>query len=654
MVTLPLSLLTLLSLSLGAFGAEVKITTANELIALSNNVLSGATYAGTTIYLENDIDFTGVSDQFKPIGDSSHEFRGTFDGQGHKISNLVINSNSFRHAGFFGYSLGTTIRNLVLDDTCSISSSKVTIGESNTFSSGIIGCCDALEGSCVLENNVNMAGVSFTGTSGWNMFLGGIASQLYHEGENNIVIRNCINYGAVTFVGTSSLHGHIGGILGAFVESESTAMKYIQNCINYGAITSSGTAKDSTSFIGGIVGISYYPAKVENCVSVGKIAVAASSVTEYTGAILGFAKANGEYLHCHWTDGTGYDRLYGKKEFDSITVTATGSSKITSDAASVNTLNSYGSWNKWVFNTNSAPVTFHTNKGNGYTFASQKLILLPSLVGRTGRTFSGWYTDVTCTNKFNEGSATINSTSGVDLYGGWLYTLTFDGNSGTPSPSSKGVVYGQNYGPLGSATKTGYSFDGWFTSASGGTEIKSSSKVTITTAQTLYAHWEAIQYTVFFKAGNETVAREYYYNETIVYPEDPKREGHMFAGWDKKIVFMPADNVTVTALWDEVSEYVEIVFGTCDLTEEEATKIIEQYAGSNSTFVIVEFKDQSSDEIRVIVKFKDASDGEAFVHTVRIAAREGSGLISDAKFVKESEFSFSTTFYPLFLISTLI
>ena len=75
-------------------------------------------YSGTTVFLDVDIDFSGgsPSEQFVPIGKSgSKYFQGTFDGQGHTISNLAINSSSLQYVGLFGYSKGATIRNVVLD-----------------------------------------------------------------------------------------------------------------------------------------------------------------------------------------------------------------------------------------------------------------------------------------------------------------------------------------------------------------------------------------------------------------------------------------------------------------------------------------------------------------------------------------------------------
>lgn len=54
---------------------------------------------------------------------------------------------------------------------------------------------------------------------------------------------------------------------------------------------------------------------------------------------------------------------------------------------------------------------------------------------------------------------------------------------------NKIVTYDSVYGALPTPTRTGYRFDGWYTSANGGTRITSSTKVTATSDHTLYAHW---------------------------------------------------------------------------------------------------------------------------------------------------------------------
>lgn len=77
--------------------------------------------------------------------------------------------------------------------------------------------------------------------------------------------------------------------------------------------------------------------------------------------------------------------------------------------------------------------------------------------------------------------ATITTTDG--------YTVTFNANGGTVSPSSKTVTYGEAYGEFPTPTRAGYTFTGWYTEASGGTRVLGTDTVAITADQTLYAHW---------------------------------------------------------------------------------------------------------------------------------------------------------------------
>lgn len=99
------------------------IHNASELVEFSNDVNGGTSYSGYTVYLVADIKFDyTLSQQFKPIGFSDNYFHGTFDGQGYVISALTISSSSFRYTGLFGVSTGITIKNVVIDNTCSFTS----------------------------------------------------------------------------------------------------------------------------------------------------------------------------------------------------------------------------------------------------------------------------------------------------------------------------------------------------------------------------------------------------------------------------------------------------------------------------------------------------------------------------------------------------
>ena len=109
---------------------------------------------------------------------------------------------------------------------------------------------------------------------------------------------------------------------------------------------------------------------------------------------------------------------------------------------------------------------------------------------RTGYTFAGWYTSSSSGNLIKNGTK-VSTSSDHTLYARWTantYTVTLVYGNGT-SNTTKSVTYNSTYGTLPTPTRSGYTFNGWYTSSSGGRKITSSSTVTITSNQTLYAQW---------------------------------------------------------------------------------------------------------------------------------------------------------------------
>ncbi len=117
---------------------------------------------------------------------------------------------------------------------------------------------------------------------------------------------------------------------------------------------------------------------------------------------------------------------------------------------------------------------------------------------REGYTFAGWATSPTGAKVYNDGQSVSNltSTNGatVTLYAKWTgttYTVTFNARGGSDlSINSKPVTMGSAYGELATVTPpAGYVFDGWYTSAGGGTKVTSATQVTTAVDHTLYARY---------------------------------------------------------------------------------------------------------------------------------------------------------------------
>ena len=90
------------------------ITTTAGLNLMAKLVNDGNNFSGKFFKLDNDIDMNGVS--FDGIGSFYNYFMGTFDGDGHTISNVTIDrSNGSDVVGFFGHISEGTVKNLIID-----------------------------------------------------------------------------------------------------------------------------------------------------------------------------------------------------------------------------------------------------------------------------------------------------------------------------------------------------------------------------------------------------------------------------------------------------------------------------------------------------------------------------------------------------------
>ena len=129
---------------------------------------------------------------------------------------------------------------------------------------------------------------------------------------------------------------------------------------------------------------------------------------------------------------------------------------------------------------------------------------------RSGYTFNGWYTSASGGSKVSSNN-TINANTTVHAH--WTknetpiststptptptstiqpvtFTLTYNANGGSVSPASKILNEGASYGTLPTPTRNGYTFDGWYTSVSGGNKVDVNTQINGNT--TIYAHWKEV------------------------------------------------------------------------------------------------------------------------------------------------------------------
>ena len=703
------------NLTLRAVWSCTHINSAVDLVDFSKVINSWIRdFEGTTVYLDSDIVFTDeFLEQFDVIGDGNFYFCGTFDGQGHTISNLKIDSTP-QYAGLFGYSHNLVVKNVVMDSSCSFTTSYNSTKEG--YVGSFIAFFQGFEGSCIVENSVNMANLKFSGfvADRRNLFIGGIVGCISMMGKYEASIKNCANYGSITFSGYT-IDAHVGGIAGE-ISMRSSQIGFIQNCLNYGSITFNGIVS-SSFYIGGIIGFTSSTI-IENSVSTGKITLTTpSKVTyEYVGGIAGYIYSSDEVIsHCIWTSEVGYDNIAN----ESLRFGVSNSSLITTlNTTTTDDLNEYAesnnTWSRWAM--------LELNGGNINGLGEETLVggLLKSLPVpvKEGYTFLYWCTDEECNEEFypesteessvsmlyaeweiNNYTVTFDFNNGTTLsivlsfneiidypedlrmegfsFNGWIpnperigardisvraqweinnYTVTFNGNGGTPSKGFLIVTYNSTYGELPTASRNGHTFVGWFTEEVDGEEVTSETTFRIADNQTLYAQWSINRYTITLDFNNGTeISAILSFNESIDYPKDMKREGFEFIGWSPNLERMPAENLTIRAQWNitNPSEYIEIVFSKNDLNEEEVKKIIAKY--TSDEFAIKKFEvDMNTGELKVTARFGDKEKASEFITSIDKKGDIQNSHIKNYGFIYDLN-SFSSTLYLLpFIIIAVI
>ena len=203
----------------------------------------------------------------------------------------------------------------------------------------------------------------------------------------------------------------------------------------------------------------------------------------------------------------------------------------------------------WTATKRSYTATFNGNGGSTPSPSSitkeynVALGTLPTCT-RTGYTFLGWYTASSGGTKI---STTTVVTKDITYYAQWSinsYTLTFNPNGGTVTPTSKDLEYNSAYGTLPTPTRASdaqytYTFAGWYTAATGGTQVTATTKMAAKDT-TIYAHWTSNtrSYTVSYQTTYGTLNRtsqSVAYNSkgscTLTMPSNTAEFTYTFVGW---------------------------------------------------------------------------------------------------------------------------
>ncbi len=206
------------------------VSTVEELATLADLVDAGNTFAGKTVYVTADLDFSGYN-TWNGIGhatgsgggvvaEGSLPFSGTFDGQFHHFKNINFRISS-TYAGIFAHAGDATIRNIIFDEgTIHLTTKTGRLG----------GILVGLLSNTKVENIENHVSIYAEQEAVKANNMGLVAMS-----TNDSVISNAVNYGEVGLAGKTNLQEN-----GSFVGwgyNKTT----INNCIAVGAVAGDGS-----------------------------------------------------------------------------------------------------------------------------------------------------------------------------------------------------------------------------------------------------------------------------------------------------------------------------------------------------------------------------------------------------------------------------
>lgn len=234
----------------GTKESPYQISTADELFwfaSLVNGTLEGVEQnTAACAVLTADINLSGQT--WTPIGTStSNYFKGTFDGGGHTISNLTINTDA-SYVGLFGATSGATLKNVTLDEPQVQNSAG---GTSNT--GALVGYMvgnGTVEYCAVTNGSVSSAGQYVGGLIGY--ILGGTVQYCY-----NLETEVDSSYSPKTYVnGVAGRTGNYTYLCSSFSYVSSKKELKASNTANYAAYLSETSTKRAYGINGGQYGFS--------------------------------------------------------------------------------------------------------------------------------------------------------------------------------------------------------------------------------------------------------------------------------------------------------------------------------------------------------------------------------------------------------------
>lgn len=280
------------------------ITSVSDLQTFADAVNEGD-YAGKTdavVTLDADLDLAGIA--WTPMGDTSHYFAGTFDGQGHTISNLTIGTADApitgELAGLFGVVEGT-VKNLFLDEVSVNANVGYYVGGLAAYAVGPIENCHItkLDMDAVASGVGGLIGYATSGNSIYGCSVSGeIAVKSGCQGVGGFIGsmgKNAqITYSGATVSVTAPKERstNAGGFIGRG-NGERAARAIVKNCYSKGAVTGGAYAGGFTGSMAGM--------DIQNCYATGNVTDAFVGMTSFAGTNSVASYLDGVARNCYAT-----------------------------------------------------------------------------------------------------------------------------------------------------------------------------------------------------------------------------------------------------------------------------------------------------------------------------------------------------------------
>lgn len=251
---------------------DIKVYSPSELAWVANAINSNKAYRNAHVTLMNDIALNeagSTAHEWTPIGSIGNGFCGVFDGAGHRVSGVCMESTgTAAYQAFFGtvgddkVTSAIEIKNLTVDGSIN----------SSMFAAGLVGCAangvyDLAITNCGNEIDVTVKSTGMAAAAGILDFVMAVPGE---DDSANITVTGCYNAGNLSISGESPaavMASYAGGIIGRdHMSTNASAVVKVADCYNVGTITAA-----DKSDVTGIVACGNGGYSLTGCYNAGKV-----------------------------------------------------------------------------------------------------------------------------------------------------------------------------------------------------------------------------------------------------------------------------------------------------------------------------------------------------------------------------------------------